>query len=45
MFEKLEESEGRYEEIEHEMAKPEAVANMDVYKKLAKEYAELKEFV
>jgi peptide chain release factor 1 len=45
MFEKLEESERRYEEIEHEMAKPEAVANMEVYKKLTKEYAELKEIV
>ncbi|MCX5808667.1 MAG: peptide chain release factor 1 [Proteobacteria bacterium] len=45
MFEKLEESERRYEEIEHEMAKPEAVVNMEVYKKLTKEYAELKEFV
>lgn len=45
MFEKLEESERRYEEIEYEMARPEAVANMDIYKKLTKEYAELKEFV
>jgi len=45
MFEKLEEFERRYEDIEHEMAQPEAVVNMDVYKKLAKEYAELKEIV
>ena len=35
MFERLEEIEKRYEEIESEMATPEALANMEEYKKLA----------
>ena len=42
MFERLEEIEKRYEEIESEMATPEALANMEEYKKLAKERVELK---
>ncbi len=45
MFEKLEEIEKRYREIESEMAKPEVIADMEVYKKLAKEYTDSKELV
>ena len=45
MFERLEETERRYREIEDEMAKPEALSNMETYKKLAKERTELKEVV
>jgi len=45
MFDKLHETEARFTEIEQEMAKPETVANMDVYKKLAKEYTDLREIV
>lgn len=45
MFEKLEEAERRFEELEAEMAKPESLANPSLYKKLAVEYAELKEIV
>jgi len=45
MFEKLDEIEKRYNEIEAEMAKPGVIANMEVYKKLAKEYTDSKELV
>jgi peptide chain release factor 1 len=45
MFERLKEIEKRYREIEEEMVKPEALANLESYKKLAKERAELKELV
>ena len=45
MFEKLEETEKRYDEIEEEMARPESMANLEVYKKLAKERTDLKEIV
>ena len=45
MFERLDELEKRYEEIEAEMARPETLANMEEYKKLAKERTELKEVV
>ncbi|HNS13933.1 MAG TPA: peptide chain release factor 1 [Syntrophorhabdaceae bacterium] len=45
MFERLQEIEKRYQEIEEEMVKPEALANLESYKKLAKERAELKELV
>ncbi len=45
MFERLEETEKRYQEIEDEMARPETMANMEVYKKLAKERTEIKEVV
>ncbi len=45
MFERLEETEKRYQEIEEEMARPESMANMEIYKKLAKERTELKEVV
>jgi peptide chain release factor 1 len=45
MFERLAEIEKRYEEIESEMARPETLANMDEYKKFAKERAEHKEVV
>lgn len=45
MFDKLKEIEERYNEIENELAKPEVIANMDVYKRLGKEYADLREFV
>ncbi len=40
MFERLAELEKRYEEIESEMARPETLANMEEYKKFAKERAE-----
>jgi len=45
MFERLQEIEKRYREIEEEMVKPEALANLESYKKLAKERAELRELV
>lgn len=45
MFEKLSEIEKRYEEIEAEMAQPEALADMEHYKKLARERMEQKEAV
>ncbi len=43
MFERLQGIEKRYREIEEEMARPDALANLESYKKLAKERAELKE--
>ena len=45
MFERLEETERRYREIEEEMAKPEALSNMENFKLLARERTELKEVV
>jgi peptide chain release factor 1 len=45
MFEKLEEIEKRYYDIEEEMAKQETIADMEAYKRLAKEYADLREIV
>lgn len=45
MFERLENIESRYEELEAELARPETMANMDAYKKIAKEYNELKDIV
>ncbi|MBA4390220.1 MAG: peptide chain release factor 1 [Syntrophus sp. (in: bacteria)] len=45
MFERLAEIEKRYDEIESEMARPETLANMEEYKKFAKERAEHKEVV
>jgi peptide chain release factor 1 len=45
MFESLGESEKRYHELEEEMAKPESMANQSLYRKLAVEYAELRELV
>ncbi|MDD5009072.1 MAG: peptide chain release factor 1 [Syntrophorhabdaceae bacterium] len=45
MFERLQEIEKRYQEIEEEMVRPEALANLESYKKLAKERAEIKELV
>jgi peptide chain release factor 1 len=45
MFGRLEEIEKRYEEIEEEMAKQQTIANLDVYKKLAKERTDIKEVV
>ncbi len=45
MFERLREIEERYDRIEEEMAKPDATADIDSYKKLAKEYSEIKELV
>ena len=45
MFERLEETEKRYREIEEEMAKPDAVSNMETFKLLARERTELKEVV
>jgi peptide chain release factor 1 len=45
MFERLAQIEIRFEEIEAEMARPETLANMEEYKKLAKERTELKDVV
>lgn len=45
MFERLAQIEVRYDEIESEMAKPETLANMEEYKKLAKERSEIKDTV
>ncbi len=45
MFERLEKIEQRYDELEAELARPETMANMDVYKKVAKEYNDLKDMV
>ena len=45
MFGKLVELEKRFDDIEAEMMKPEALSNMDEYKKLAKERTDLKEVV
>jgi len=45
MFEKLDQIDAKYKEIEIELAKPETLASIDKYKKLAKEYNDLKEIV
>ncbi|HBE44598.1 MAG TPA: peptide chain release factor 1 [Deltaproteobacteria bacterium] len=45
MFEKLEEIQDRYKAIEQDMARQETLADMEIYKRLAKEYNELKEIV
>jgi peptide chain release factor 1 len=43
--EKLEEMERRFEGIEADMARPEIISNMEEYRKLAKEHAELRDMV
>jgi peptide chain release factor 1 len=43
--EKLEEMERRFEGIEADIARPEIISNMDEFKKLAREHAELRETV
>ena len=45
MFGKLVELEKRFDDIEAEMMRPEALSNMEEYKKLAKERTDLKEVV
>lgn len=45
MFDKLETLERRYEELEQDMAKPETIANLALYKQLAVERSELRELV
>ncbi len=45
MFDKLEALEKRYEELEQDMARPETIANLSLYKQLAVERAELRDFV
>ncbi len=42
---KLEDLEKRFEQIESDMAKPAAISNIEEYKKLAREHAELRELV
>ena len=42
---KLEDMEKRFGQIEAEMARPDAVSNMEEYKKLSREHAELRELV
>ena len=41
--EKLEDMEMRFDRIEADMARPEVISNMEEYKKLAREHAELRE--
>ena len=43
--EKLEAMERRFDAIETDMANPNATSNMEEYKKLAREYAELRDVV
>ncbi len=43
--EKLEDMERRFEAIEADMARPEVISNMEEYRKLAREHAELRETV
>jgi peptide chain release factor 1 len=45
MFERLAQIETRYNEIESEMARPEALSNMETYKRLAKKRTDLKDAV
>jgi len=45
MFERLADIEAKYDEIEAKMARPETIADLDLYKRLAKERTELKEIV
>lgn len=45
MFERLADIEAKYEDIEDKMARPETMADFDLYKKLAKERTEIKEIV
>lgn len=45
MFERLADIEAKFDEIEGRMAQPETIADLDLYKKLAKERTELKETV
>ena len=42
---KLEDLEKRFEEIEADMARPAGISNIEEYKKLAREHAELRELV
>ncbi len=45
MFERLKELEARFEELEMEMAKPDVLSDVEKYRKIAKDYNELKETV
>jgi len=45
MFERLADIEAKYDEIEEKLSKPETIADLDLYKKLAKERTDLKEVV
>lgn len=45
MFDRLEKIEARHDELEAELSKPETLSNIDVYKKIAKEYNDLKDIV
>ncbi len=45
MFERLAEIEQKFEDIEEKLAQPESMADMDLYRKLAKERTELKAIV
>jgi peptide chain release factor 1 len=45
IVEKLEDLEKRFDWIEAEMARPAVISNMEEYKKLAREYAELRDLV
>ncbi|MGI6665074.1 MAG: peptide chain release factor 1 [Christensenellaceae bacterium] len=45
MFEKLEELKRRYEELSAEIAKPDVIANQELWRKLMKEHADLEEVV
>lgn len=45
MFDKLQATEDRYEEISHKLSDPDVINNQDEYKKLMKEYSDLEEIV
>ena len=42
---KLEDIEKRFEQIEADMARPAAISNIEEYKKLSREHAQLRELV
>lgn len=45
MFDKLQEVEDRYEEINHKLSDPDVINNQDEYRKFMKEYSDLEEIV
>ncbi len=45
IFEKLEQKKKNFQDLEKELSSPEVLANREVFKKKAKEYAELKELI
>ncbi len=45
MFDKLENAENRYEEINHKLTDPQVIADQDEYRRLMREFSELNEIV